>query len=72
MTYAIVYAENADIIGVYRSRDDAVRRLAAFLQQHPDVQDEVGLRPYKDGHPAGAFEAATEVLADALAQPHLT
>ena len=57
MTYAVVYAANGDIIGTYGSRDEAVRKLAAFVSEHREVQDEVGLRPYVNGRPAGAYEA---------------
>jgi hypothetical protein len=68
MTYAMVYAENGDIIGTYGSRDEAVRKLAAFVTKHREIQDEVGLRPYENGRPAGAYEPAVEVLGDHVAQ----
>jgi hypothetical protein len=68
MTYAMVYAENGDIIGTYGSRDEAVRKLAAFVGEHRDVQDDVGLRPYENGRPAGPYEPAVEVLGDHVAQ----
>ena len=68
MTHAMVYAENGDIIGTYGSRDEAVRKLAAFVGEHRDVQDEVGLRPYENGRPAGAYEPAVEILRDHVAQ----
>jgi hypothetical protein len=68
MTYAMVYAENGDIIGTYGSRDEAVRKLAAFISENREVQDEVGLRPYQNRRPAGAYEPALEVLGDHVAQ----
>jgi hypothetical protein len=68
MTCAMVYAENGDIIGTYGSRDEAVRKLAAFVAEHGEVQDDVGLRPYEKGLPAGAYEHALEVLGDHVAQ----
>jgi len=68
MTYAMVYAENGDIIGTYGSRDEAVRKLAAFVSAHREVQDEVGLRPYENGRPAGEYEPAVEILRDHVAQ----
>lgn len=68
MTYAMVYAENGDVIGTYGSRDEAVRKLAAFVSEHREVQDEVGLRPYENGRPAGVYEPAVEVLGDHVAQ----
>lgn len=71
MTYAMIYAENGDIIGIYPSRDEAIRRLADFVERHPEVQDEVGLRSYEGGRPAGAYEAAIDVLGDRVTQRHL-
>jgi hypothetical protein len=71
MTYAMVYAENGDIVGTYASEDEAVHKLAAFVNEHPDLQDEIGLRPYKQGRPAGDFRPASEVLADTIRQQHL-
>jgi hypothetical protein len=68
MTYAMVYAENGDIIGTYGSRDEAVRKLAAFVSEHREIQDEVGLRPYENGRPVGAYEPAVEILRDQVAQ----
>jgi hypothetical protein len=72
MTYAMVYAENGDIVGTYASREDAVRRLETFVELHPEVQDEIGLRPYEAGRPVGAYEPATDVLGDRVTHPHLT
>ncbi len=70
MTYAMLYAENGDIIGTYTSRDEAVRRLAEFVERHPGVQDDVGLRSYEGGLPAGAYEPAIDVLGDRMPQQH--
>jgi len=72
MTFAMVYAENGDIVGTYESRDAAMRDLLAFVRKHPELQDEIGLRPYEGGRPAGDFQSATALVGeDALAQPHL-
>jgi hypothetical protein len=72
MTYAMLYAENGDIIGTYASRERAMRDLVAFVHKHPELQDEIGLRPYNRGRPAGEFESASTLVGeDALAQPHL-
>jgi len=71
MNYAMVYAENGDVIGTYASRSDAVRKLAAFVSEHPSVQDEIGLRPYEDGRPAGPYEPAVELLRDQVSRRHL-
>lgn len=46
--------------------------LVAFVRDHPEIQDDIGLRPYDGGRPAGAFAFASELVGeDALAQPHL-
>jgi hypothetical protein len=51
MIYAMVYAENGEIIGTYGSRDEAVRKLAAFVSEHRDepaleiLRDHVAQRP---------------------------
>ena len=72
MTYAMLYAETGDIVGMYDSREQAMTDLAAFVRDHPELQDEIGLRPYDDGKPAGEFASATELVGEgALAQPHL-
>jgi hypothetical protein len=68
MIYAMLYAENADIIGTYESESEALRDLAQFVGEHPDLQDEVGLRPYLDGRPVGDFKSATDLLGSRLAQ----
>lgn len=72
MIYAMLYAETGDIVGTYESREGAIADLIAFVREHPQLQDEVGLRPYADGRPAGDFQSASELIGeDALAQPHL-
>lgn len=71
MTYVMLYAENGDVIGTYATRQDAVRKLASFIEQHPEVQDDVGLRPYEDGRPSGEYQPATEVLGEQVTHQHL-
>lgn len=68
MTYAVIYADNADIHGTYATRADAVRVLREIVGHKPELADEVGLRPYSDGRPAGPFEAASDVLRDTIGQ----
>jgi hypothetical protein len=73
MIYAMLYAENGDIVGTYDSRERAMADLVAFVREHPELQDEIGLRPYDEGRPAGDFESAAELVGeDALVQPHLS
>ena len=71
MVYVMMYAENADIVGTYDSRDAALADLADVLRQEPDLVDEIGLRPFEDGHPAGVFQTAGELLASQLPQQRL-
>jgi hypothetical protein len=71
MTYAMVYDENGDVVGMYPSREDAVERLAAFIELHPEIQDDIGLRPYERGLPAGPYESAVDVLGDRVIHQHL-
>jgi hypothetical protein len=72
MTYAMLYADDASVVGTYPSRDLAMRALLDFVAKHPEVQDEIGLRPYENGHPAGDFRSASELVGeDALTRPHL-
>ncbi len=69
--YAMVYEDTGDVVGTYPSRVLAEDSLAEFIAKHPHVQDEVGLRPYAQGRPAGDYESALDVLGDRLAQQHL-
>ena len=72
MTYAMLYAETGDIVGTYESRERAMTDLKAFVRDHPELQDEIGLRPYDNGRPAGDFESASALVGeDSLSQPHL-
>jgi hypothetical protein len=71
MVYAMLYAENADIIGTYDSRDAALADLASMVNDQPDLRDELGLRPYENGWPAGEFQSAGALLGDVLAQQQL-
>jgi hypothetical protein len=66
---AMLYFENADIIGTYESWDLAREDLAAFVHEHPEVSDEVGLRAFEDGVPSGEFVLASELLRSGTAQP---
>jgi hypothetical protein len=61
----MLYAESADIVGTYDSFEAAADDLAEFVNAHPALADEMGLRPYLDGRPAGDFMPASEVAAHA-------
>jgi hypothetical protein len=67
----VVFAENADVVSSYATRDEALQRLADLVHANPAVQDEVGLRVYAHGRAVGHWTPASELLADRIAQPHL-
>jgi hypothetical protein len=71
MVWAVVFIENADIVATYDSRAAAEGTLAKYIGAHPHMVDDVGLRPYEDGRPAGEWEPASDVLADQIAQQQL-
>jgi hypothetical protein len=71
MTYAMVYEENGDVVGTYATREEAALKLEAFVASHPEIQDEIGLRPYEGGRPTGPYEAAVDVLGDRIVRRHL-
>jgi hypothetical protein len=69
--FAVIHAEGADVVATYESAEEASDKLAEFVAAHPTMQDEIGLRQYEDGRPAGAWMSAAEVLQAQIAQPHL-
>ena len=71
MVFAMLYAEDSSIVATYQSRESALEALVKFVNAHPHLQDEVGLRAYEGRRPAGDFQAASELVPNALAQPHL-
>ena len=58
--YAVVWAENGDIVGVYDCWFDAAMSIASFCGV---VADEVGMRFYQDGLPVGDWMSANCVRA---------
>jgi hypothetical protein len=71
MIYAMLYAENGDVVATYDSWQEAERKLAAYVTAHPEMGNEIGLRAYDSGRPAGEFRSAVEILGDGLPQRHL-
>jgi hypothetical protein len=69
--FAVIYAENAEVVATYDSEQEASSKLAAFVADHPKLQDEIGLRQYDNGRPVGDWMPASEVLHGDVAQPHL-
>lgn len=62
MVYALLYPENADIVGTYPSWEEARSELAQLVGEHPEIRAEIGVRAYEDGLPAGRFIPADEAL----------
>jgi hypothetical protein len=69
--FAVVHTENWDVIRTYKSRSEAVEHLAAIVDEEPRLSEDVGIRPFDNGRPAGDFEPASEVLGERLTQHHL-
>ena len=69
--FAVIYAENAEIVATYDSEQEASKKLAEFVAAHPSLQDEIGLREYEDGRPVGDWVSAAQLLDGHIAQPHL-
>jgi len=62
MAYALIYPENADIVGTRPSWEAARSELAQFVGEHPELRAEIGLRAYAQGLPAGDFIPADQAL----------
>ena len=65
MTYAVMYAQNGELIADFESHDVAVEALRQYVAEHPSVIDQVGLMEFDDsGHPAGEFVPASAVASE--------
>jgi len=63
MTYAVLYAENANFIADFESRDEAEHVIADICREDPGARERIGLMPFDDdGMPAGDFEPAEVLL----------
>jgi len=71
MVFAVIYAEDAQIVGTYESVEEATERLAQVVASKPTLQDEIGIRAYEHGRPAGDWHPASEILAGEITQPQL-
>jgi hypothetical protein len=70
MVFAVIYAENADVVATYGSSEEARSKLAEFVAAHPTLEDEIGIRPYEDGRPADQWRPASELLTQRAAEAH--
>jgi hypothetical protein len=64
VTIAMLYAENGDIVATYDSLVEAIRDLAGFIKEHPEIEDEIGLRFYRDGKPMSPFLPASVIVGE--------
>jgi hypothetical protein len=73
MIYAVVHTANWDTIRTYPTLAEAEADLLNRMELNgPAAVEELGLRPYDNGHPAGDFVSAADVLGERLAhQQHL-
>jgi hypothetical protein len=71
MVYAMLYADTADIVGTYESREAALADLATMVAERPDLRDDLGLRALENRSPVGDFESASDLLGDQLPQQQL-
>jgi hypothetical protein len=56
MTWAILYPENADIVATFSTREEAVERLNAFVELHPEISDEIAVLCIDEhGHGVGKY-----------------
>ena len=67
MAYALLYVDNASVLRTYDTLDAASDALNAFVEEHPDVRDEVALLELDErGHGAGDYifaESHSELFA---------
>lgn len=68
MSFRIVYIDNSDVVAHVESRDEAVRRLRGFLEEHPQLDDEIGIQEVDlQGHPVGETAVGLPVAGQQLA-----
>jgi hypothetical protein len=65
MTYAVVYAQNGELVADFDSQGEAVEALRDYIADYPSVSEQVGLMVFDDeGHPAGEFVPASALTAE--------
>ena len=47
MVCALIYRENADIVGTDRSWEETRSELAQFIGNHPELRTQISLRTYE-------------------------
>lgn len=68
MAFRILYIDNGDVVAETTSYDAALTRLRAFLEEHPHLDDEIGIQEYDtDGKPLGALVVGVDVVGQQLA-----
>jgi hypothetical protein len=50
--FAVIYAENAEVVATYDSEHEASSKLAQFVADHPEIQGQIVLQQYHNGRPA--------------------
>ena len=69
MTYAVIYAENGELVADFDSEDAARDALREYVAEYPSVSERVGLMAFDDdGHATSDFVSAS-ALGIAEAEP---
>jgi hypothetical protein len=63
MVYALVYTDHGDVIEDFASHEEARDALHAFVTEHPEITNRVGLLPFDDNGVPGELESAGDLLA---------
>ena len=67
MAFRILYVENGDVGAQEDTYQAAYDRLRGMLEEHPELDDEIGIQPVdKDGKPIGEMTIGLEVAGQQL------
>ena len=65
MTYAVIYAQNGELVADFDSQDEAVEALREYVADNPSAGDQVGLMEFDDyGQPASEFVPASTLASE--------
>jgi hypothetical protein len=60
--FRLIYIDNADVVAVYATHAEALDHLRRFVEEHPDLVDEIGVQEVDTaGSPVGAMTIGLEV-----------
>lgn len=68
MAYRILYVDNGDVVAEESTYETAFERLQSFLEEHPELDDEIGIQEINaEGVPVGDVAVGIEVAGQQLA-----